>query len=182
MGTTIKIILALVVLAIVVFRLWMRKKAGSIQTASSSHAAAGNNSSEKKPRQTSPEDFIASIPGIAEDHIKRVRDIFQEDIDYSEASIKKIDAIISKGWPDGPPVMLQTTVIAFGTYLGEAIRNNLGGEWGYSEDEGYFLENVGGKAKVFPFAKITKRFKEGEDESIGFYYAATKHIIENEEE
>ena len=72
--------------------------------------------------------------------------------------------------------------MTFGAYLGEAIRRNLGGDWGYSEQEGYFLENVGGQVKLFPFAKTLKRFKDGEGDSLGFYYVAVKHMIENEKQ
>ncbi len=182
MDKTIKIIVIIVLFVIVAFRLWMRKKAGSAQGVSAQRPSPEGGSPQEGPKRTSPEDFIASIPGLAEDHVKRCRDIFNEELDYSEESMKRIDAIINKGWPNGPPVMLEPTAVAFGAYVGEAIKRNLGGNWGYSEEEGYFLENVGGKAKVFPFAKVVKRFKEGEGDSIGFYYAATKHIIEKEEQ
>lgn len=162
-----------------VFKSKSKDKFHSAESASSGHSATANPvPTEGQANMTSPEDFISAIPGIADDHIKRCGEIFKENVDYSEESIMRIDDLINKGWPDGPPAMLETTVITFGSYLGEAIRKNLGGQWGYSEEEGYFLENVGGRAKIFPFAKMAKRFTQGEDESISFYYAGTKRIIE----
>jgi hypothetical protein len=136
---------------------------------------------EKRPPQrrsgTPPEDFLQRIPDIADQHVETVRNIFGEELDYSEESIEKLDEIINKGWSGRTPAMLEPTVVAFGAYLGEAIRRNIGGEWGFAENEGYYLDKVGEKAKIFPIAKVTKRFKNGEEDSLGFYYQAIKDTL-----
>jgi len=143
--------------------------------------ALGRQTAPMRRGDAAPEDFLRAIPEFADQHVETVRKIFGEELDYSEASIAKLDEIINKGWPDRPPAMLEPTVVTFGAYLGEAIRRNIGGEWGFAESEGYFLDRVGGKAKIFPFNKVTKRFRNGEEDSLGFYYRAMKHTLETEE-
>jgi hypothetical protein len=130
-------------------------------------------------RASSPEDFIVSIPA-AEHHIQATRDLFGKELDYSGASIAELDGIIEEGWSDGSPILLESTVLAFGCYLGEAIRRNLGGVWGYTPEHGYPMDQVGGTARIFPFAKVRKRFQKGAADSLAFYYQSIKHVVESE--
>jgi hypothetical protein len=124
--------------------------------------------------------FIACIPGHAESHIKMCKEHFGVDLDYSAESLKTIDEIITKNWPK-PPNMLNPVVISFGSYVGETIRRLLGGEWAFDPERGYTLANVGGAStRIFPFAKVEKRFVNGEGDSIGFYFAAIGKIIADE--
>jgi hypothetical protein len=182
METVVQIVVALVLFVLAVFllpRFLNRFRTGVEQ------GIGSVTSSEQRPPQrrssASPEEFLRRIPDIADQHVETVRNIFGEELDYSEESIAQLDKIIQKGWPDRPPAMLEPTVVTFGAYLGETIRRNIGGEWGFAESEGYYLDGVGEKAKIFPFAKVTKRFKNGEEDSLEFYYKAIKHTLEEEE-
>ena len=121
--------------------------------------------------------FIARIPNHAESHIKMCKEHFGIDLDYSAESLKTIDEIITKNWPK-PPNMLNPVVISFGSYVGETIRRLFGGEWVFDSKHGYALASIGGAStRIFPFAKVEKRFINGDGDSISFYFAALVKII-----
>jgi hypothetical protein len=121
--------------------------------------------------------FISSIPDLARSHVEISGKQWSYSLDYSEESVTSLEKIIAEGWPDGGNSPLDTTIAMFGSYLGETIRKNMGGIWEHDAKMGYALKDVGGKATIFPFAKIAKRFKEGSDESLTFYYESIKQII-----
>jgi hypothetical protein len=130
----------------------------------------------------SPEDqareFVQQIPIHAESHCKTAREVFGVELDYGADSIAKLDQIISEGWPKEPPATLNDTVVGFGSYLGETIRRLHGGDWCFNEENGLHLDvgNLG--LKIFPFAKTEKRFLNGEEDSLEFYYAFIRFKIE----
>lgn len=112
--------------------------------------------------------FIAQIPGWAESQREIANNVFGAKLDYSAESIPKLDQIIKEGWPE-PPVLLDEMVLGFGSYLGETIRRVHGGGWCFDPKHELHYE-VGG-IKIFPFAKVRKRFLNGEEDSLGFFYS-----------
>lgn len=90
-------------------------------------------------------------------------------LELDEASIMKLDALISSAWPSGVPS--PSTMRVFGSYLGEAMRTEFSGAW---------VQTPGGLGVAVhgvvaqPFNKVEKRFRSGMAESISFFYTAFK--------
>jgi hypothetical protein len=123
--------------------------------------------------------FIGQIPQEAQQHRNLAKNLFGIKLDYSADSIPKLDEMIKEGWPEGPPVMLDEVVIGFGCYLGEAVRRLHGGYWAFSPELGFHIGLVGGRdIKICPFAKVKKRFVNGEEDSIGYFYSYIRSKIE----
>ncbi|MCF7954495.1 MAG: hypothetical protein K9M75_01710 [Phycisphaerae bacterium] len=130
--------------------------------------------------EESADDFIEKIPAMAEMHIKKMHELSGRLLEYNEACFEETDKMIEEGWGGECPVMLDTVVLTFGSFVGEAIRRIHGGQWVYDEKHGGHLINVGGKGsniKIFPFSKIKKRFQNSDEDSIGYYYTVIKQMI-----
>ena len=124
-----------------------------------------------------PQAFIAEIPKWAETHVEMSKANFDVALDYSEESLYTIDEIISKHW-DSPPVMMDDVVLTFGSYVGETIRRLQGGTWRFDNELGFTLTDIGGAGiRAFPFAKVHKRFTNGEEDSIAHYYRALCKVM-----
>lgn len=90
-------------------------------------------------------------------------------LDYSPESLERLDQFISKTF-EGPaaspaPDNLQADV---GAYVGEVVRRHVGGEW--AEDGS--VRAVGGEvSQVNPIGKARKRFANGQEDSLAWFYA-----------
>lgn len=146
------------------FRVWE-----STKPAMESEPAAAPESAPKPMTEAEAQKFIAQIPGFAETQREIANNVFGASLDYSAESIAKLDEIIKEGWPEEPPVLLDEMVLGFGSYLGETIRRVHGGDWCFDAKHELHYE-VGG-IKIFPFAKVRKRFLNGEEDSLGFFYS-----------
>jgi hypothetical protein len=112
-----------------------------------------NPSPEQGNNADDPASVIASIPAMAEMHVKIGRENFEFDFDYSPESLVALDQIISTCWEE-PPVFVDQVVMTMGAYTGETIRKNLGGSWAYEDQMAYHLADVGGVGvRVSPFGK-----------------------------
>jgi len=147
-----------------------------IQRVNRSSSPAAGNQREAEAQAQERKAFIEDIPNVAKMCVDLSQSTFGVSLDYSEASLSKIDDIIEEHFEEGH-TPLDTTVLSFGAYVGETIRQHLGGTW-RDEDGLFVLEEVGGKAKIFPFNKVRKRFVNGPEDSIAFYYQALRGTIE----
>ena len=130
-----------------------------------------------------PEAFIESIPECAENCVTHAKILTSKALDYTPESLTTVDEIISKGWGGEPPALLDPMITLFGSYVGETLRRNLGGKWAHSADFGYALVEIDGRDfKAFPFNKVSKRFTEGEGDSVAFFYEALKHTLDRKSE
>ena len=121
--------------------------------------------------------FISQIPLQAEKHRELAKGVFGIELDYSADSILKLDKMIQEGWPK-PPTMLDQVVLGFGSYLGEAIRHIHGGDWGFNPEQGLYFDVGGRDIKIFPFAKVKKRFLNGDEDSLAYYYSFIRSKVE----
>jgi|SRR5947209_7868534 len=124
--------------------------------------------------------FIQQIPGRAEKHRELAKTVFDLDLDYTAESIPKLDQMIEEGWPKTPPADLDGVVLAFGSYLGESIRHLHGGDWCYSEANGIHFDVANRDIKIFPFSKVKKRFLNGDEDSLGYFYGFIRSQLGNE--
>lgn len=118
-----------------------------------------------------PEELIKRIPELAARHIEVVENHAGVELPLSKDGIAMLDAIIEDGWGGSKPNLNDQVVLGFGCFLGEAIRAEHGGDWAHDCATGISLRNIGGyDIKVFPFDKTAKRFANGAEDSIGFFY------------
>ena len=96
------------------------------------------------------------------------------ELKYNEESVLKMDQIISKNWPEQPPVQLDSVVIPMGSFLGEVIRVTIGGEW-VNNQQGWGVKIDDSTMMVF--SKVKKRFLNGMGDSISYYYQSLKKIL-----
>jgi hypothetical protein len=108
-------------------------------------------------------------------HMDTTERIFGIKLDFDEDSILKLDGLIQQSWPDEPPKMIDSVIILFGSFLGEAIKNTLGGEW--AELDGQWFIRLS-DAQINVFNKVKKRLLNGEEDSISYFYRMLKQMKE----
>jgi hypothetical protein len=118
----------------------------------------------------------AQFQQFAQIHIATAKQSFDINLKYDEESILKLDGLIDSAWLDKLPTELDSIILLFGSFLGEAIRHTLGGVWVEAE-QGWGLRV--GEATIMVFTKIKKRLLNGAEDSISYYYQSTKGMLKN---
>ena len=134
------------------------------------------------------------MEGYAADAVRLAPD-FDIELDYSEASLQKLEEILERIAEDVPRVAtpatqsakdpaqqrLDATSRVWGGYFGETIRRLWGGEWGVETYPGTVAPvisvDVGGGAKIFPVMKIYRRLTQGEGENVWEFYQMVREKI-----
>lgn len=102
--------------------------------------------------------------------------------DFSPASLWEVDRFFDEHSRNGDAVRggllsqdLGKRIFALGAYVGEVIRRDKGGEWHGDDNESMAEVNielhVADGSIGWPVQRVMKRFKNGEEESIGVYGA-----------
>ncbi len=121
---------------------------------------------------------LQEIKARADLHIKNVKEAFGIALNYDEQSIFRLDDIIEHGWLGAQPANLKVVVELFGCYFGQVLTVVLGGKWKFSpEHKGWLIELIasdGTIARANIFSKIAKRFKNGQVDSLSYYYQMMK--------
>jgi hypothetical protein len=125
---------------------------------------------------------MQQLKDLARQHIDIAKTTFGIEFGFDEQSIQKQDELIKQGWNGTVPANLETPVTLFGAYLGEAIIHNLGGNW--IQSNGSWVVELtakdGASVKANVFAKVHKRFVNGEGDSLAYFYQGIKKAINNE--
>lgn len=112
---------------------------------------------------------------------------FDVHLDYSEASLQKLEDILTQlcatlpssgntaGSASKNPAQerLDTTSRVWGAYFGETIRRLWDGEWGVETYPGTVAPVISidiGGAKIFPVMKIYRRLTRGDGENVWKFY------------
>lgn len=122
--------------------------------------------------------FIKQIPEIAERHRRQMKESFGEKLDYQKSDLARLDSVIDKAWGEALPKNIDALVLTFGAYFGETLRRLRGGRWDHDDERGYCLHDVGGMATVYPFEKVSKRFKNSKENSLAVFYRALVKTLE----
>lgn len=108
-------------------------------------------------------------------------------LDFSEKSLDGVEEVLghmhqSMATAARKPTedQLRNAALAWGVYVGEVFRRNLGGRWLNTPmpPQGNVLRLQIGQAEVFPARKVEKRLTEGPGDAIPFYFKATRRFIE----
>lgn len=124
----------------------------------------------------------------AKDTVNRAKEIFEMKLDFTSDSIKTLDNIIEEGWKtpmrESEAYELSMSILSLGSYLGETIIKKLGGRWQVDTTEENPVEkmlsakivDLGKIAEIYPFVKTFKRFVNGKEDSLDFYYRSLERI------
>lgn len=106
---------------------------------------------------------------------------YQANLDYSERSLRDVEAIMGKLAPKSGAGDLTETCKMWGSYLGEVVRRRFGGDWSIETYPGKEFAtltlNVAG-SKLFPSMKVHRRLTQGSDENIWSFYEMVKARLE----
>jgi hypothetical protein len=140
---------------------------GTIPAASQGTANDTSRSADVHPADTAPAAFVAQMSSDAE-ICKRlaVKSGFQ--LDGTEASLPILEQLIDSltPWPMAGPEIREGMVRVIGAYFGQVLANAGPGHWAY--DEHYQTPGVDfdGGRRVFPHARVAKRWEEGSARSL----------------
>jgi hypothetical protein len=117
---------------------------------------------------------------LADDFVRSMRDLEWE-LDYSEQSIRMLEEMIDRQFADWRPwrsgkVAKKNVPIAslVGAYLGEVMIRHVGGHWGWMPDFDVAAVQLPSGTWTSPPAKAQKRFQNGREDDLVFYYEALK--------
>jgi hypothetical protein len=104
--------------------------------------------------------------------------VFGVTLDYSEASIEKVESILSKIYDAAPktaskPEEFQKIGFVFGGYIGEVIKRHFGGRWKMETSlypgQKILTFEISGR-DLWPQMKVGKRLENGPEDNVWFYY------------
>jgi len=100
-------------------------------------------------------------------------------LELDSDSIMWLDGYINSKRNSFDDEMINMSVNVIGSFVGEAIIANFGGEWIQSED-GLVGVRLNDRLTAFPLAKVEKQIREGEAESVYGFYAAIPALTDSD--
>lgn len=105
--------------------------------------------------------------------------------DFTLESLREVDRFFDEHSSNGKAIpggllseQLGPRIFALGSYIGETIRRNFGGEWRGSDDDPEAEVNLElvlpDGTRIWPIQRAMKRFKNGEEDSIVAYGMSLK--------
>ncbi|WP_373533509.1 hypothetical protein [Vampirovibrio sp.] len=93
----------------------------------------------------------------------------QIQLDYSVESLQRLDQFISEHFDSNSAKDVgETLLLRIGSYVGEVIIRHLGGHW--NEQGQPEVNEVGPIDVIYPLDKAQKRFENGKEDSLAWYY------------
>jgi hypothetical protein len=106
-------------------------------------------------------------------------------LDRSEASVKDVEQILGRLHDEmasakPPEDAIWTFAKAFGSYIGEVLRQHHGGEWGMVSMGGQSFPGLrqASGALCWPWGKAHKRLVDGPDDNVWHYYSVLVGPVE----
>jgi len=137
---------------------------------------------------TTVDEMMEAYSLDAVDYAKKIK----KTLDFSESSIQQVEDIctllyneIPKGFfgklikksPSEEAIIKMSKM--FGGYIGQVMIKHYGGNWAIEDflNQGNTLVVNIGEMKTFPVSKVYKRFKNGQEDNVYYYYfAITKEL------
>jgi len=115
---------------------------------------------------------VEGLRGVAESTARDARLTLGLELDFSPGSLRVLDEAIDRFFRSKEP-LVATTVLSFGAYVGEVVIRSLGGRWQPAAAwDDCAVVDIGPIAEMFPMRRVAKRFEEGEEASLAFWYEA----------
>ena len=122
----------------------------------------------------------ADMAKLANDFVEFARESGHE-LDYSEDSLRAVERIIDdeladwRPWRRGKAKKAAVPVASLvGAYVGEVMVRNLGGTWGWMPEYDVAAVQTAAGGWTSPPAKAQKRFINGKEDDLVFYYEVLK--------
>jgi hypothetical protein len=112
--------------------------------------------------------------------------------DFSVESLKEIERFFNEHSQDGKPKpggllseQLGNRIFSLGSYVGEVIIRQYGGEWIGDDKDPQAEMNIEvklkGKVSLYPIQKTMKRLRNGKEDNLHHYVLVAGEILKNEE-
>jgi hypothetical protein len=126
---------------------------------------------------TNDDNVKTIVEAYALDAVDVARDNFGIKLDWSENSVKEVEAILdmlNKSLQKAPPPndSLWSFSKMFGSYIGEVYRRNHKATWGMItlNNESFPELESSHKELFWPWSKVFKRITAGDEENVWHYY------------
>jgi hypothetical protein len=113
----------------------------------------------------------------ARDAVNLAAKVFRIQLDFADGSVKEVEAILTKAHGEmaaakPPEDVIWTFAKGFGSYIGEVLRKNHGGEWGTITDGANSSPGIRIKtgAFIWPWARVHQRLVQGAENNVWHYY------------
>jgi hypothetical protein len=127
-----------------------------------------------------PDPNVAEIAeAYAQDAVDLAAKGYQTQLDWTDASVAKVEAILaqlhaSMPTPKPPEDVIWNFAKGFGSYIGEVFRRNHAGEWGMISDGTNSFPGIRSKVApptlFWPWGRVHKRIVEGDEHNVRHYY------------
>ena len=94
----------------------------------------------------------------------------QLNLEYDEASVTFIESFIERNKQQIEKEQWNGLINSLGAFWGQCIIENFGGKWEMDQDLQSVCVAFDDKNKVYPFAKTSKQFENGLEDSISSMY------------
>ena len=94
----------------------------------------------------------------------------QLNLEYDDTSVMFIENFIEKNKQQIEKEEWDGLINSMGAFLGQCIIENYGGKWEVDEETQVTCVAFDNKNKVYPFAKVSKQFENGLEDSISSMY------------
>ena len=110
-------------------------------------------------------DYASQISRMAEEQAQMCGETHGVQLDFSPASLERLDNFITGSEPGSAPP--DSTVTGYGMYVGETIRRTLGAHWSEDAQFGVHLKQVGDvNVRAMPVNWVKLAYEKGAEESI----------------
>jgi hypothetical protein len=146
-------------------------------------SATGITAMEEEPLG-SQQELQEKMCACAEWAVVYARGVFEVELDYSEASLRQIERMMSvlfkdrhRSWlarwlrPGPTEEEVRQVALLLGAYIGEVIRRHHGGQWAFHKRLGLqLLPLITHGVSTYPLSKAYQRLTYGPEEDVWSYY------------
>jgi len=101
----------------------------------------------------------------------------QLNLKYDGASVKFVEGFIERNKSHFENEENQGLINSLGSFLGQCIIKNYGGQWQRDNETGAIVVAFDDNNKAFPFAKVSKQFDNGLEDSIHSFYTVIPTVF-----
>ena len=101
----------------------------------------------------------------------------QLNLKYDADSVKFIEGFIERNKGNFEKEESKGLINSLGSFLGQCIIENYGGQWQVDNDTGSVAVAFDDKNKAYPFAKVSKQFENGLEDSGSSFYTIIPSIF-----
>ena len=95
----------------------------------------------------------------------------QLNLKYNADSVKFIEEFIERNKSSLDEKESKGLIYSLGSFLGQCIIKNYGGQWQVDKETGLVAVAFDDNNKAYPFAKVSKQFDNGSEDSIYSFYS-----------